>query len=58
MPKPQDIAVLEVNGKTFEDWESVWVQGRWADSCTLFRFTAAERDPIINARGGPFPLIG
>lgn len=57
MPKPQEIAVLDVNGRTFEDWETVWVQQRWADSSTVFRFTAAERDPIINARGGPFPLI-
>jgi prophage tail gpP-like protein len=57
MPKPQEVAVLDVNGKTFEDWESVWVQQRWADSFTYFRFTAAERDPIINRKGGPFPLI-
>ncbi|RXG91595.1 phage baseplate assembly protein [Bradyrhizobium zhanjiangense] len=57
MPKPQEVAVLEVNGLKFEDWESVWVQERWADSFTYFRFTAAERDPIINRRGGPFPLI-
>ncbi|UGY12528.1 hypothetical protein HAP48_0001960 [Bradyrhizobium septentrionale] len=57
MPKPQEVAVLEVNGQKFEDWESVWVQHRWADSFTYFRFTAAERDPIINKKGGPFPLI-
>lgn len=56
MPKPQEIAVLEVNGKKFEDWESVWVQERWADSCTVFRFTAAERDPIFT-QAGVFPLI-
>ena len=47
MPKPQEIAVLEVNGKKFDDWESVWVQMRANDSITLFRFTAAERDPIF-----------
>ncbi|UPK03097.1 phage baseplate assembly protein [Bradyrhizobium sp. 170] len=57
MPKPQEVAVLDVNGLQFEDWESVWVQQRWADSFTYFRFTAAERDPIINKQGGPFPLI-
>ncbi|KYK50050.1 hypothetical protein A1D31_22320 [Bradyrhizobium liaoningense] len=57
MPKPQEIAVLNVNGRTFEDWESVWVQERWADSSTVFRFTAAERDPIFS-KSGVFPLIG
>jgi prophage tail gpP-like protein len=52
---PRDeIATLIVNGVRFEDWESVWVQRRWADSCTLFRFTAAERDPIFTKQG--FPL--
>jgi prophage tail gpP-like protein len=29
----------------------VWVQRRWADSSTLFRFSAAERDPIFAAYG-------
>jgi prophage tail gpP-like protein len=56
MPKPQEVAVLDVNGRTFEDWESVWVQQRWADSSTVFRFTAAERDPIFT-QAGVFPLI-
>jgi prophage tail gpP-like protein len=54
MPKPQEVAVLEVNGSTFQDWETVWVQQRWADSFTYFRFTAAERDPIFTKQG--FPL--
>src|ERR1700761_6129203 len=48
MPNPQEIATLEVNGVQFQDWESVWVQQRAHDPYTLFRFTAAERDPIFN----------
>src|ERR1700757_232208 len=51
MVKPTEEAVLIVNGQEFRDWETVWVQRRWADSCTLFRFTAAERDPIFAAYG-------
>ena len=50
-----EIAVLEVNGKKFDDWESVWVQSRWNDPFTLFRFTAAERDPIFASKN-IFPL--
>jgi prophage tail gpP-like protein len=30
----------------FWDWETVWVQHRWADSTPQFRFTAVEREPI------------
>jgi prophage tail gpP-like protein len=37
-----EVAVLVVNGVKFEDWETVWVQHRWADGWPLFRFTAAE----------------
>lgn len=47
MPKPQEIAILEVNGQQFGDWESVWVQLRANDPFGYFRFTAAERDPIF-----------
>jgi prophage tail gpP-like protein len=47
MPKPEEIAVLEVNGQKFDDWESVWVQLRANDPFAYFRFTAAERDPIF-----------
>jgi prophage tail gpP-like protein len=55
MPKPQETAVLEVNGVKFDDWESVWVQKQRADSYTWFRFTAAERDPIFG-KANVFPL--
>ena len=49
MPRPDEIAVLEVNGQQFNDWESVWVQLRANDPAAYFRFTAAERDPIFGA---------
>jgi prophage tail gpP-like protein len=47
LPKPEEIAVLEVNGQKFDDWESVWVQSKMNDPYTYFRFTAAERDPVF-----------
>lgn len=41
-----EIASLVVNGVSFTDWESVWVQYRWNESFTHFRFIAAERTPL------------
>ena len=46
MPNPAEVAQLNVAGVRFEDWESVWVQHRWADGWPLFRFTAAEYSPM------------
>jgi prophage tail gpP-like protein len=46
MPNPAEVATLIVQGQRFEDWQSVWVQSRYAEAYPLFRFTAAERDPI------------
>src|SRR5262245_59772626 len=46
VPNPDEIATLVVGGKRFDDWETVWIQHRFADSHPLFRFTAVERDPI------------
>jgi prophage tail gpP-like protein len=40
----EEIATLQVAGINFQDWETVWVQRRYAESCPQFRFTAAERD--------------
>lgn len=40
-----EVATIIVRGRKFTDWESVWVQHRWAESSALFKFTAAERDP-------------
>jgi prophage tail gpP-like protein len=42
MPNPAEVAQLVVAGVKFEDWETVWVQHRWAEGWPLFRFTAAE----------------
>ncbi|MEY9137737.1 prophage tail gpP-like protein [Bradyrhizobium diazoefficiens] len=54
MPKPQETAVLVVNGLKFEDWEFVMVRRNWGDSYAYFQFSAAERDPVFK-QGGPFP---
>jgi prophage tail gpP-like protein len=57
MPKPTEIAELVVRGQKFDDWESVWVQRRWKDSYSVFRFTAAERDTIFGQTAkGTVPL--
>src|SRR5580765_3028201 len=42
--KPQEVALIDINGTRFYDWESVFVQRRWAEAFHVFRFTAAERD--------------
>ena len=44
--KPEETATIVAGGRRFDDWESVSVQHRWADPNPIFRFTAAERDPI------------
>jgi prophage tail gpP-like protein len=46
MPNGEEIAVLTVNGQTFQDWESVWVRHRWHEAFHQFKFTAVERDPM------------
>lgn len=46
MPKPSEVATIHANGQIFRDWESVWIQHRWAEAWANFRFTCAERDPI------------
>jgi prophage tail gpP-like protein len=51
---PDEIAEIVVLGGgrggpgagVFSDWETVWLQVRWMDAWPVFRFTAAERDPI------------
>jgi prophage tail gpP-like protein len=48
MPNPDETATVKVRGRKFDDWKSVWVQCRHAEDAPLFRFTAAERDPIPN----------
>ena len=46
--KTEETATVVVQGRRFDDWESVFVQHRWAEPFPIFRFTAAERDPIPN----------
>jgi prophage tail gpP-like protein len=48
--RPDEIATLIVRGQKFEDWETVWVQERRADSYSFFKFTAAERDREITTQ--------
>ena len=47
MPRAEEVATLTVAGNNFTDFESVWVQCRWAEAFPLFRFTMAERDPPL-----------
>jgi prophage tail gpP-like protein len=45
--KPEETATILVQGgEKFDDWESVFIQHRWTEAWPIFRFTAAERDPI------------
>lgn len=46
MPNPAEVAQVIVRGQVFDLWESVWVQSRYAEAYPIFRFTAAERDPV------------
>jgi prophage tail gpP-like protein len=48
MPKPTEVAILEVNGLQFQDWDFVMVRRNWGDSFAYFQFSAIERDPIFN----------
>jgi prophage tail gpP-like protein len=41
---PYEQATLIVNGINFEDWESVFVQLKWHDAYSYFRFQSVERD--------------
>jgi prophage tail gpP-like protein len=41
---PYEQATLIVDGTDFQDWETVFVQLRWHDSWSYFRFTSVERD--------------
>src|SRR5260370_19683702 len=43
-PNPDEVATIVAAGHRFEDWESVFVQHRWADAFPWFRFTSAERE--------------
>src|ERR1700758_5332558 len=37
-----EVAKLTVRGIDYQDWESVWVQERWTESFSYFKFTANE----------------
>jgi prophage tail gpP-like protein len=42
MPNPEEVATVVVNNLQFNQWESVWIQQRWAEAFPLFRFTSAD----------------
>ena len=42
MPNPDEVATVIVAGRRFDNWESVWIQHRWAEDCPLFKFTTAD----------------
>jgi len=47
MPKPTEIAILNINGGLFRDWESVWVRQTFDEPPNYkFRFTCSEGSPI------------
>jgi prophage tail gpP-like protein len=69
VPNPEEVATLLVGGRQFTDWETVWVQHRYADDCPLFKFTCAERaapeliqfkpgDPCAIYLGGQIGVVG
>jgi hypothetical protein len=37
-PNPDEVATIVAAGHRFDDWESVFVQHRWADAFAWFRF--------------------
>jgi prophage tail gpP-like protein len=56
MPKAVEKAELVVAGNRFTDWETVWVQCPWRDAWSYFKFTAAERDPVVIQNVGTVAL--
>src|SRR5882724_10854226 len=42
-PNPEEVCTIVVNGRNFEDFETIWLQHRYADNSAIFRFTCAER---------------
>ena len=42
MPNPDEVATVVVNNLQFNNWKTVWVQHRWAESFALFKFTTAD----------------
>ena len=53
-PNPQEWAILSVGGQSVRDFESVFVQVRWAEPFSIFQFTMAERDtPFVKLQFMP-----
>lgn len=45
MPIAEEMAVIEVQGRRFENWETVWVHREFPGEYAKFRFTFSEEDP-------------
>lgn len=43
--KVTEIATLVVNGKIYEDWETVFIRWSWGEQFSEFKFSCAEREP-------------
>jgi len=43
---PEELVEVEVAGRIYTDWETVWIQHRWGEGVPMFRLTTAERDPM------------
>ena len=52
MPNPDEVATIVVQGRRFDNWESVWVQHRWTENYPEFRFSTAD---IAEVPGEPPP---
>ena len=40
-PNPDEVVTIVAADHRFDDWESVFMQHRWADAFAWFRFTSA-----------------
>jgi hypothetical protein len=51
LPKPEETALIIVNGQQFGDWETVMVQGRYNDAFSYFNvpdWAASGNAPLID----------
>jgi len=48
MAKPEELAVLIVDGMYYRDWESVWVKHAYQEPFAMFKFTCSEGMPLAS----------
>src|SRR5215471_14296535 len=49
MPDPREIATILIEGKKFEDWETVWVHLEHPSRWRSFRFSVSEGNPMAKS---------